>query len=68
MPYKKQEILQVYQFMRVTSYFLMFNVEWRPAQRVVSLTRYRSLMSLSPIEGACCFHEQETLPSLRSTG
>ena len=40
------------------------------AQWVARLTRNRwmSVMILSPIKGSQCFLEQETLPSLLSTG
>ena len=38
------------------------------AQLVECLTRYRSVVSSSPIETFHCFLKQETLPSLPSTG
>ena len=38
------------------------------AQLIVHLTRYWSGVISSPIKGSCCFLEQETLPSLLSTG
>ena len=37
-------------------------------QWVEPLTHNRSVLSLRPIKGSCCFLKQETLPSLLGTG